>query len=364
MGAVEQDLIEDIYEGALLGDRWPDILGRIGDHCGTMGALLFAVSDNGVRWAGSGDAVSLYEESVRVGWQNSPHNSRVIELVQARYNGFMIDVEQHSAEYIAANPMYQEFLIPRGAVAAAATHIVGAAGDGVILSVEGFSGLAAAKTHLPFLDGLRPHLARAAMVAARLQLERARAMTTALKAIGVPAAVVTPLGTLRSTNDLFAPLIGKVVQDLQSGLRLADPAANKLLHQTLRQMQFSADRARSIPIPGTEEMAARVLHLLPIAGDARDLFAGPSVLIVMTASDRSGQVDPQLLETLFDLTPAEARVAKELAMSQSAAEIAVQLNKSIGTVRVQIKSILSKTGTGSQKALISLMKNLAINSRE
>lgn len=51
-------------------------------------------------------------------------------------------------------------------------------------------------------------------------------------------------------------------------------------------------------------------------------------------------------------------------MSDREAEIALQLDKSIGTVRVQIKSILSKTGTGSQKALISLMKNLAINSRE
>lgn len=355
-----QDLIADIYEGALLGDRWSSILGRIGDTCGTMGALLFAVSDNGVRWAGSGRAAELYEDAVRLGWQNSPHNERVHELVAARHNGFVIDVERHSADYIANNRMYQEFLIPRGAVAAAATHVIGAEGDGVILSVEGFSGLAPAQEQLPFLDGLRPHLARAAMVASRLQLERARAMTTALKAIGVAAAVITLKGTLRAANDLFEPMIGRLVHDGPMGLRLDNPEANSLMRDALERMRISLSHARSIPLPASGDEPARILHLVPIAGDARDLFSGPCVMMVVTGGSRAGSVQAQLLETLFDLTPTEARIARDLAASKSAADVAQETGKSVGTVRVQIKSILAKTGLGSQKALVALLKDLAI----
>ena len=353
------DLISDIYEGAIVGENWRAVLGKISARCGSMGGLLFALGDPGVRWTGSGAAVRLYEEAIEQGWQNSPHNSRVSELVEARHNGFMIDVENRPADFTQTNPMYRDFLVPRGAMAAAATHIVGACGDNLILTIEGFPSLAAAQAHRDFLDELRPHLARSALVASRLNLERARAMTSALNSIGVAAAVVSRRGRLRSTNDLFIPLIGRAVFDQVDGLRWRDVAANEAFRAALLRMQTSFRHARSIPVPPNEEAGPKIVHLVPIAGEARDVFSDDAILVVVTGA-RRGAVRTELLETLFDLTPAEAKLSKLLAEGRSLRKISDESERSIHTLRTQVKAILSKTNTRSQLELVALLKDLSL----
>jgi hypothetical protein len=113
-----------------------------------------------------------------------------------------------TTEEIATWAMYTEFLIPRGFIAAAGTAIHGASGDMLIFSIEGFPAEERARRAVPFLDSIRPHLARAAMLASQFHLERARAATAALQMIGVPATFVSGTGRLRAANQLFEPLIG------------------------------------------------------------------------------------------------------------------------------------------------------------
>ena len=52
------------------------------------------------------------------------------------------------------------------------------------------------------LDSLRPHLARAAFLSARLALERLCTLASALETVGLPTAVLGPAGRLLATNEL------------------------------------------------------------------------------------------------------------------------------------------------------------------
>jgi len=66
------------------------------------------------------------------------------------------------------------------------------------------------------------------------------------------------------------------------------------------------------------------------------------------------------LQKIFDLTPAEARLAIEMACGKSPEEIAVAANVAVGTVRKQLASVFVKTNTHRQVELVALLARLAI----
>ncbi len=70
-------------------------------------------------------------------------------------------------------------------------------------------------------------------------------------------------------------------------------------------------------------------------------------------------VPPEVLAKLFGLTPAEARVVVELVKGRRPQEVAEELGVSLNTVRNQLKQIFSKTNTGRQSELISLVLSSA-----
>ena len=63
----------------------------------------------------------------------------------------------------------------------------------------------------------------------------------------------------------------------------------------------------------------------------------------------------EILQALFDLSPAEARVAAMITEGHSVSTISQRLSVKPNTVRVQLKAIFSKTGTNRQGELVSLL---------
>src|SRR6201999_37010 len=100
----------------------------------------------------------------------------------------------------------------------------------------------------PYLDGLRPHLARAAMLTSPVQLERLKAATTAMQMIGAPAAFVSAQGHIRCANALFGSLVGPQIWDSPSGIRYADPKSGEPFRTLLEDDRRHAATGFSIPL--------------------------------------------------------------------------------------------------------------------
>ena len=97
-----------------------------------------------------------------------------------------------------------------------------------------------------FLDSLRPHLARAALLASRLGLERARAMTEALQKVGLPAAVLKSRGKVHATNALFEALMPDLIDDQPSRLVFSDAAVHRLFLAGLDRIDRRASSAQGV----------------------------------------------------------------------------------------------------------------------
>jgi DNA-binding CsgD family transcriptional regulator len=70
-----------------------------------------------------------------------------------------------------------------------------------------------------------------------------------------------------------------------------------------------------------------------------------------------------VLQGLFDLTPAEARVAAAIAEGRTVEVIAAAANVSHETVRSQLKAVLGKAGVSRQVDLVQLLAGIALPGR-
>lgn len=85
-------------------------------------------------------------------------------------------------------------------------------------------------------------------------------------------------------------------------------------------------------------------------------FGNQQAILVTITHPRAGKgIDVMLLGSLFDLTPAESRIAAALMQGEDVTSIAKSLHVSVQTVRSQVKAILAKTGTHRQGDLIQLL---------
>lgn len=343
-----EELIDLIYEAAVLPEFWPAALDKLATLSQSLGSILIARSTDGLKMTAS--TPMFMQEATEYFLTFSAQNERLRRLIALGRSGFVADSDVFSQEEIVKEPMFSDYLIPRGLGQGIATVIPMPTGDEIILHCEGrFQGAPTAPALIARMDLLRPHIARAALVASRIAFEKARTAVETLSRVGIPAAAVSLSGELLLTNPGFEAESQVWTTRFRDRLALQDGVAQALLVEALRATRHGTS-VRSIPITKTGGPA--ILHVLPVCRDARDLFSRAAAILVLTrATDRSGPPD-SLLQALFDLTPSEAVIAKKLSLGLSANQIAAESGRSLETIRNQIKRVLSKSGHSRQSDLL------------
>jgi DNA-binding CsgD family transcriptional regulator len=209
------------------------------------------------------------------------------------------------------------------------------------------------------LDQLRPHLARSVLISARLQLERARVAGEALAALGVPALVLNETGKVLAANPLIEALTGFVRWRAFDRVSLKDKGADQLLRDAVATIDSeSKPEVRSFPVRDAEAEATMVAHVIPIRLSARDIFVRCFAILALTPMTRPQAPPVELVQSLFDLTPAEARVARSLASGKTVEAIATEGGVSLNTVRTHVRHVLAKTGCERQAEVVALLTGI------
>ena len=356
MSAID-DAMDLIYEAALLPQNWPGALARVNQVVGMDGGALFVASDADVRWTATksyAETVAAFIEEER--WRGNARNTRALALKHA---GFVTDQQVFTPEELDREPMFTEFLRPRGWGWASGTVILMPTGEVLTLHFENhFHSGPVGHQAVRLLDELRPHLARSALLSCRLHMEKMQASLSGIEALGYPAAVLGRGGRVLAANSGFENLGSVIVAKAHGGFALRNPKANGLIQQTLGLVAQGHRSHRSIAVPATEEHPPFVFHVLPIRRSAHDLFFGSEAFLVATPVGRPKAPPFEILNALFDLTPGEARVTRLLTSGLTPTEIAKASNLSVETIRVQIKSVLQKSGMHRQVELVGFLSGI------
>jgi DNA-binding CsgD family transcriptional regulator len=353
-------LIDAIYEASCAPERWPAVLDGIAELADAEGTLLVVAMRDSVRWICSPKIrkpVETWLGGLRGGGEFG-RDGRSLRLVTRREPKFHTDLDAFTREELTREPFYAEVLRPHGLGWCASTSIRSPSGETVVFSIE--------KAHhkgpvdhraVTLLDKLRPHLARAALLSARVGLERAQAHVEALDCIGLPAAALTAGGRAVATDPRLKTCAPGLKVGADGRLRFASNAAQSIFVEALAALETASDHTtgRSIPVAATLDQPPFVAHLLPLRGVARDVFAEATALLFVTTVTRHAAPHIELIEALFDLTPTEAVIAAQLVEGKSVAEIAQHQGISQNATRMQLKSVFAKTGVGRQAELVSLL---------
>lgn len=354
MPTLVDTIVDDIYEAAVLPQLWPAVLERLGGLVDAWGAAIYSVTlDRGQDF----HATERYRPHIeRAGTMaDQTNNPRPTRALARKHAGFLTDLDLCTLEELEADPIYRDFLFPLGVGWTVGSIIPVPNGDFMIFDI------ARARDRGPFersavstLDRLRPHLARSSLLAARLNQRHAEAAAAVLQALGLPGAVVGQRGRVLAMNTLMEQCAPQMQARARDRLTLAHRPSNDILDNALERIEH--DRSiRSIPVPAYGDMPGLVSHVIPIRRQAHDIFASATALFVATPLAAPAPPEAGLLSGLFDLTPAEDRVARAIAEGHSVESGAAALSVSPETIRTQLKSVMAKTGTSRQTELVGLL---------
>lgn len=357
---VGETLIDKIYEAGLVPELWPALLSEVTSLLGGVGSVLIADGGREQQVACSTGFETVISGYIEEGW--SECNQRFDRAVARRLPAFLTEQDLFTQEEIVADPMLQGYFLPRGLGRELGAVLAATDGGVLLLTVQRrFSDGPPSAQVMDLANALRPHLARAATISARIGLDRAKVTVDALQSLGRPVATLNARGQAIAMNPLFRDAIPSIVVERRGRIALSDLQADDLLAKVIFR---PPDRgvepgALSIPTRDTGTGACTIAHLVPVRRSALDMFAAAAFILLLSPVARPVVLDASLLKGLFDLTPAEVRLCSALAHgSRNLPQVAKDVGLSYYTVKTQLKTIFQKTGSRSQAELMRLIVGL------
>lgn len=357
--STEAELIDRIYECSFVPELWPQVLRDTSKISDSAGASLFVTNPAITAWTASKNTHAIAERFVADGWY---WRGRLMSLIHnSRHQGFLREVDLFSEGELEAEPIFRDSWRKMGLGWGAATAFALPTGEtlSIVLSRTIAQGPADTAT-IQRLDMLRPHLARTAVLAARLHLARAQAASQALAALGLAALVLDETGKVLAANTLVEDLVNLVHWRSADRVTLKDRRADELLAEALTRIAINDHTGvGSFPVRDSATDTLMVGHVVPIRFSARDIFARSAAVFVLMPVAAPSSPPVELVMSLFDLTPAEARVARGLAAGKTVEDLAGDNGVSSNTVRAQVRGVLEKTGCQRQTDVVALLGGIS-----
>jgi DNA-binding CsgD family transcriptional regulator len=351
---MDPELVDRIYESSLVPELWPDVLDELGRIANATGGTLFITKSEVQYWTASPGSHERAARAVNEGW--FWRGQIIARAFAIRHAGFLTDLDILTPDELNQEPLYRDFFRPQGVGWGVGTTIPIPTGEIVFLFINRRTERGPVEHDVvQKLDELRPHLARSALLSARLQLERARIAGETLAALGLPALVVNEQCKVLAANHLIEALTGYVLWRAQDRVSLKDKAADQLLREAIAAIDLAGAAVRSFPVRDARAEAMMVAHVVPIRLSARDIFVRCAAVLVLTPVTLPQAPPVELVQSLFDLTPTEARVARGLASGKTVQDIAVDRGLSENTIRTHVRGVLEKTGCNRQVDIIALL---------
>lgn len=233
-----------------------------------------------------------------------------------------------------------------------------------------------------FAAQLSPHITRAFEISRQLQHGAAwrASLEQMLESLASPALLIRADLRVRYANGPAEELFrsGALALDgrgrIAAGSGAQETSALRLaLSEMLAPTPTACPPPSALTVTPPNDEASTAIPLLacvmPCAGGLERAMGTPNPVppiacepeALLLIADRAAelQVGTDMLQQIFGLTPAEARLAQALTQGTSLQGYAAAAGVTEGTVRIELKSVFAKTGTPRQAELVALLARLA-----
>ncbi len=223
--------------------------------------------------------------------------------------------------------------------------------------------------HAQTLTAIGPHLRRA-FRHMRQHDQQGRSWQAAMDALGVGVVVIGPGGVARRVSELASELMGRsrsLTFDRRGRLQFTDGDLAGAVAAMLHRDTPPARVHEQILIH--DGCALRVIVVRIVADALSEALQGPTVLVLLdplTGEHNGTRPDLRALSGLalhYRLTPAETEVLQALASGLTLDQISRLRDVTRETVKAQVRSLFTKTGTRRQADLVRLVLTLRSSTR-
>jgi DNA-binding CsgD family transcriptional regulator len=345
--------VQNLVECALVGDGWEQALHRLARAADARGANL--VCNSATRSIGGFASPDVAGTQARYFASARPPDSRFNRVRTGPHCNFRTDLDDFTAEELARDAYYQEFLRPEALFWHATTWLAGLEDIQIELSIKRSPDRGPFEPdEIAALDRLLPDLRGVARIARCLMDAETRGMVQMLGCRGGPVFELDSRGHVLRSSDA-AGWAAELVRVSQRRLVALDPLSAAKLERAIDDAIHLGRTA--IVVLGK----AAYLLVLPVVGKARDIFNAAAAVAVLVEAKRAPLTNGGPCETVrltFGLTEREARVATMLRDGHSPSDISRQLGIGLGTVRNHLKSVFQKTGVHKTSDLLGLLLRL------
>ncbi len=364
--AALREVVALLYEAAVNPQEWAGALDHMYQLFDSMAAHFFLwdqALDQPVESRGSATYLGR-EEALGYYLRIDP---RRLLLARQPAGSTLLCHEHFDDAFVRRNEFFQDFSLPLGRRYLMATNVLQAGPTTSVLAVlrSPRQGPFGAADHA-MLERLRPHLQRVARVHGRLEQQRRESelgrdlldgVQTCLIATDAAARVVRmnqAAETMLRAGNALRIVSGRLVAWTHSQTE----TLHRLIHAATVTQAGEATDGGSMIIDGRSD-SRHGLMVMPLS--RRSTILGkperPLALLTMNSLEQPAGDDRHLIE-MFGLTPAEARLAAEIAAGKRLDHLAQEHGVRMPTLRTQIRAIYGKTGTSRQAELAHLVSNL------
>lgn len=356
-------LIAKIYEAPLQLRSWGDAVGAVARHFDAAAGGQFHIFDVRQRRMlfscmpdpTTAEGERIYNEHFAA---TDPRRALVDHTACGEW---VFDQDHFDEHYVQRSDVYQ-FLLGFDIRYAAATKL--AFDQGAIAAFAIFRG----QRQAPFselekqqLTVLSPHLVQSAQLTVQLHqlrielARRSRALDALKDAVIAVDASMRIVFHNAAAEQLFRG--GTVLQSIHGTLRAAYGCDRCGFELALRAA-IDARVAGSSAIRDRAGRPAGIARVLPLPDTMQLVPSAPERLALVVFGPR--KTNPDLITTVaavYGFTPAETEVAAMLTAGATPAEIGRTLDKSIHTVRTQLRHMMEKTHVRRLAQLVALLKS-------
>jgi DNA-binding CsgD family transcriptional regulator len=367
-------LVDHIYAAAFEPARWERVLAALsavlGDPAIYVSLRIRSVQseERALLAAAEGDPATVYRIHLDPKYHAVFMRLSTVEFPWASFDP--VELAQRFCRTSDIAPAFvDQFLRPQGlAPEGPVSHVfasVGARPMAWMMIFRREGGRPLDDSDLDLLDQLVPHLRRVYALHCRLveAQHQERALREVLDRLPSGVMLLDKDGRVVLSNrsaDLIVALDDGI--RLESGRpRLSDPQQDRGFQQLLvDSAQTRAERGRSygktlsvVRPSGRRSFASMIGPLLapPPGTNLREAAA----ILFITDPDGSQISTTEVLQGLYELTPAEAELLRLLAEGRSLEEVARQRGITMNTARGQLKQVFAKTDTRRQGELVRLV---------
>jgi DNA-binding CsgD family transcriptional regulator/PAS domain-containing protein len=301
------------------------------------------------------------EQYFREGWYLRDERNYGVDIMMQR--GVVDDLDISHLDKIKRHPYYQEFLAPHGLRWFSGVRI--AAGEDIwCLSIQrGINQGPFSKAEKSRLARMSDRLSTSAVLARALGVASAAGAMEAFEVSGKAVVLINRRGEVLRANKSAEQLLRGDVRVEKRKLVSSDSTANAAFNRSLHELMFQYAGVSLSPPVALPRRGRRPILAYPakLSAAAANPLADCQAIVMLVDLDKPhGHLPETVLQTTFNLTAAEARLAALLASGLSLEVATDQIGIAKETGRNQLKSIFAKIRVRRQSELVAVLSPMSV----